>query len=315
MHLFTGRMPSRSQIRVIVDGNQKITRVKSVVDYIHAHLSDALSVESLARISCWSRWQLQRVFFHETGVSLAQYVRELRLSMAAEVLISRNYRQLDIALFYGFNSEVAFNRSFKQFFGLTPGAYRKRGLRVGLRTPLRIIPSLHKHGSHQQKLIQVRIETRPGFRVGGVCGYINGIFSEQPDFTNKVPGLWQQVARLAARHQVPFKRQVGVLVVAEAQENGCKIPYCAGIELTGRVFSDEFQIIDVPTQQYAVIPYVGPIDELHKTLEWFIFSWLPDSDYCGIDSIDLECYGTDFDADSKKACMEYWVPVQHRQEL
>ena len=53
------------------------TRIERVLDYIHAHLDQPLSLEQLAEQSCWSRWQLQRVFLHETGQTVAHYVREL----------------------------------------------------------------------------------------------------------------------------------------------------------------------------------------------------------------------------------------------
>lgn len=53
------------------------TRIERVLDYIHGHLDQPLSLEQLAEQSCWSRWQLQRVFLHETGLTAAHYVREL----------------------------------------------------------------------------------------------------------------------------------------------------------------------------------------------------------------------------------------------
>ena len=59
------------------------TRIERVLDYIHAHLDQPLSLEQLAEQSCWSRWQLQRVFLHETGQTVAHYVRELKLSLTS----------------------------------------------------------------------------------------------------------------------------------------------------------------------------------------------------------------------------------------
>jgi AraC family transcriptional regulator len=78
---------------------------------------------------------LQRVFLHETGQTVAHYVRELKLSMAAEALLSTRLRVLDVALDHGFGSEVSFSRAFKQQFGCSPLAYRKRGLRLGCARP------------------------------------------------------------------------------------------------------------------------------------------------------------------------------------
>ena len=139
-----------------------LTRIERVLDYIHANLDQPLSLEALARQSCWSRWQLQRVFLHETGQTVAHYVRELKLSMAAEALLSTRLRVLDVALDHGFGSEVSFSRAFKQQFGCSPLAYRKRGLRLGLRTPL-VRAAVPRSAS--PNLVQVRIESLPVFTV------------------------------------------------------------------------------------------------------------------------------------------------------
>ena len=143
------------------------TRIERVLDYIHTHLDEPLSLEQLAEQSCWSRWQLQRVFLHETGLTVAHYVRELKLSLAAEALLSSRQRVLDLALIYGFGSEVSFSRAFKQQFGCSPLAYRKRGVRLGLRTPLVRAPMPL---ASMPRLVQVRVESRPGFTLQGIKG-------------------------------------------------------------------------------------------------------------------------------------------------
>ncbi|WP_295893282.1 helix-turn-helix transcriptional regulator [uncultured Vibrio sp.] len=74
----------------------------------------------LSAVSCWSGWQLQRVFQNYTGMSVPQYVREQKLSKAAEQVLCRDNKTVDIAYCFGFGSEVAFSRAFRSFFGLSP---------------------------------------------------------------------------------------------------------------------------------------------------------------------------------------------------
>lgn len=95
----------------------QLNRIEKVLDYIHNNLSVPITVSDLAEKSCWSRWQFQRVFSQATGLSVAQYIRELRLSVAAESLISTKNRHLDIALESGFDSEISFSLSNIGFFG------------------------------------------------------------------------------------------------------------------------------------------------------------------------------------------------------
>lgn len=120
------------------------TRIERILEYIHAHIDTPLTVELLAQKSCWSRWQLQRTFLKETNQTVAQYVREIKLSIAAEKLILSKDRVMDIALNCGFNSEVSFNRAFKQLFQCSPSTYRKRGQRIGLKIPLASAMPIHQ---------------------------------------------------------------------------------------------------------------------------------------------------------------------------
>lgn len=117
-----------------MDFHSQKDRIGLLLNYIDKNLHQDLDVNLLADISGWSRWQLQRVFSTHTGLSVAQYVRELRLAMAAWKLVNTHDRQLDIALLCGFDSEVSFSRTFKQYFGCPPRDYRQRGKFTGIQT-------------------------------------------------------------------------------------------------------------------------------------------------------------------------------------
>ncbi|WP_281704539.1 AraC family transcriptional regulator [Aeromonas taiwanensis] len=279
------------------------TRIERVLDYIHAHLDQPLSLEQLAEQSCWSRWQLQRVFLHETGQTVAHYVRALRLSQAAEALLSTRQRVLDLALGHGFGSEVSFSRAFKQQFGCSPLAYRKRGLLLGLSLPL---ARAQTPPTRNPKWVQVRVESRPGFVLHGVRGTIRGLFAPSPDFQQTVPAIWRALRE--AGGLVSSGELLGVVDVSTAGE--ALLPYWAGVPAgEEEVMPAGLARLRVPPQEYAVITHVGPIDELARTLTWFILHWLPTSGYRGLDGFELESYPTGFDGRQADARMEYWLPV------
>ncbi|MDX7918297.1 AraC family transcriptional regulator [Aeromonas caviae] len=280
-----------------------LIRIERVLDYIHANLDQPLSLEALARQSCWSRWQLQRVFLHETGQTVAHYVRELKLSMAAEPLLSTRLRVLDVALDHGFGSEVSFSRAFKQQFGCSPLAYRKRGLRLGLRTPL-VRAAVPRSAS--PNLVQVRIESLPAFTLQGVSGTIRGLFDASPDFQQTVPAIWRALRETGA---LDLSREwLGVVGVSGAGE---RLPYWAGVTTTAPT-PPGLSSLNVPAQEYAVLTHKGPIAQLGESLHWFILHWLPESAYWGLDGFELERYAPGFDGQQPDATMEYWLPVAPR---
>ncbi|MGY3868663.1 AraC family transcriptional regulator [Aeromonas crassostreae] len=279
------------------------TRIERVLNHIHQHLDAPLSVSELAELSCWSRWQLQRVFHNETGLTVAAYVRELKLSQAAAALLDGRERVLDLALRHGYDAEASFSRAFKQQFGCSPLAYRKRGQRIGLRLPIQQIAARPGEG----RWLQVRVESLPGVTLYGVRGEIRGLFASEPDFQQTVPAIWR--ALHAAAHLPPCSERLGVVDVTETNDEQ-QLPYWAGLLVEEGVAPPAgLTPLFIPPQEYAVLTHVGPIHRLAQTLNGFIQHWLPDSGYRGLDGYELERYGAGFNGQQADARMEYWLPI------
>lgn len=267
-------------------------RLDRLLHHIHHHLDEPLPLERLAQLSACSRWQLQRDFQAATGLSLARYIRRLRLSRAAEWLLTSRQRQLDIALACGFDSEVSFNRAFRQEFGATPGQYRKAGIRRGLSSPL-LRPD-------NRRLLQIRIDSRPACRMMGLSGDCGGLFAEQPDFGERIPQIWQRLLQ-----RCPHARQapMGVIEVDERQPG--RLRYWAGTPFSGTASTAELELLEVPGSEYLVVPHRGEPGELAANLAWILRQWLPGSGYRALSAFDLEIY----DPADTHGGMEYWIPI------
>ena len=100
--------------------------LKPVLDYCRSHLNGDLSVDALAEISGYSRWHFSRAFKKIQGVSVPQYVLELRLKQAEELLQFTQYSIKEIAEMCGFRNTAYFIRCFSNTFGVTPGIFRKQ---------------------------------------------------------------------------------------------------------------------------------------------------------------------------------------------
>ena len=287
--------------------NYQLQRIQQSLFFIESSLDQPLSVDTLAQKVHWSRWQFQRVFQRETGSSVALYVRNLRLSNAAKLLITTDKRQLDIALECGFDSEIGFNKSFKNLYHCTPGSYRKRGLYTDLKQPLALSRPDKVVAKIEPKLLQIKIETQAAIRLYGIQGKFNGIFSKNENFEEVVPKIWQQLINITAIDR--SDKHIGLIDLTNPKPSHNDIPYWACIQTDDTELQNKLDFIDIPEQHYAVLPYKGPGREMVKTLEWFILEWLPSSGYTGMYGYDLERYSLDIKPATPDLYMEYWVPV------
>ncbi|MGO3406313.1 helix-turn-helix domain-containing protein [Marinomonas sp.] len=284
----------------------RLTRIEKVLDYIHDNLDEPINVANLAEKSCWSRWQFQRVFGEATGLTVAQYIRELRLSKAAELLLSSTNRQMDIAMLCGFDSEISFSRAFKQMFNCTPRAYRQRGKRHGLRTPLQYRTG-HEVANQFKTFTQIRIENHESFRLYGVHDWIRGPFSSMPDFHERVPNLWRHIEKQTST--IENKSPIGIIDTHYDAQHPEQMCYWAGY--LGERLEGQESIV-VPAQEYAVIPVHGKASEVEKAVGWFLHCWLPESNYYSVSGYELEKYDVNYDPNSTQSYMEYWLPIQPR---
>lgn len=99
-----------------------LNRLNDAVGYIELHLRERIDFGEAARIACVSRDSFQRFFSYMTGMTLAEYVRRRRLSLAALELQKGGKKVIDIALEYGYESVDAFSRAFVKQHGLLPSA-------------------------------------------------------------------------------------------------------------------------------------------------------------------------------------------------
>ncbi|WP_431223070.1 helix-turn-helix domain-containing protein [Serratia sp. L9] len=123
--------------------------IHDLMNWIETHLDQPLLLDNVAAKSGYSKWHLQRMFRSTTGHALGSYIRERRLSQAAQALRTTPRPILDIALQFHFDSQPSFSRAFKKQFGKTPAVYRRTPQRDGtVSRPADITPlSGHRHSS------------------------------------------------------------------------------------------------------------------------------------------------------------------------
>ena len=81
------------------------------------------TLEQLGREAGCSPFYLSRTFSKETGQTIPQYLRQLRLDRAASLLKQGQMNVTEVALEVGYNSLSHFSQAFHQQFGCCPGLY------------------------------------------------------------------------------------------------------------------------------------------------------------------------------------------------
>ena len=96
-----------------------------VFRYIHTHLTEEITLETLEREFFVSRHHLIREFKRRTGQTVHRYIVKARLDLCREYL-SQGYSINEVYRMGGFGGYNHFFRAFKQTYGMTPGEYRDR---------------------------------------------------------------------------------------------------------------------------------------------------------------------------------------------
>jgi AraC-like DNA-binding protein len=98
-------------------------RVEQVIFLLEQNLASPLSLEELGKKIGCSHFYLSRIFSAQTGKTITQYLRQLRMERAAELLKSREYNVTEVSLEVGYASLSHFSAAFHETFGCCPGLY------------------------------------------------------------------------------------------------------------------------------------------------------------------------------------------------
>lgn len=96
-----------------------IEKFNHLMDYIETHLTEEISGEEMSKIVGLSDYHFKRMFSYMAGMSLKDYIKNRRFSVANVELIN-GAKVTDIAYKYGFQSIEGFSRAFREWSGFLP---------------------------------------------------------------------------------------------------------------------------------------------------------------------------------------------------
>ena len=151
--------------------------IEKVLIFIDEHICEELSYERLAEVFGYSSFHFHKIFSSVTELSIAEYIRKRRLTMAHKILCETTESVADICYRVGFNSIQTFNRAFKDTFGMQPLVARERQAKITYRSVEEIVTGYLKRVVVEGIFsIEPRFEEREEFLIAGYRKHTKGGF-------------------------------------------------------------------------------------------------------------------------------------------
>ena len=283
-----------------------LERLNEALEHVESHLDEQIDVTELARIAMTSEYHFRRMFSALAGVSLSEYVRRRRLTVAGAEVLAGERTLLDIAVRYGYGSGEAFARAFRAVHGVGPGEARRTG--AALSSQQRISFRLVVEGNSSMKY---RVIDREQFRVAGKKARVPLVHEGvNPAIAEFVRGLGQETVRriTALSDQEPE----GLVAVSDdldpSRAEGTELDYYHGV-VTSRQVPDDLDTLTVPAGTWAVFESSGPFPRALQYLWRDVFTqWFPSNPYRSRPG--PEILRTRLSEDGEQAEAELWIPVE-----
>jgi AraC family transcriptional regulator len=266
-----------------------------VIEHVHAHLDEALDLETLASGACLSPFHFHRVFRGMVGETPVELIRRLRMERAAWQLIHTDRPVTAIAFDAGYETHEAFTRSFRAQYDASPSGFRRRkNPRIGLAAscgvhfdPGGLVPPFIPRDSGGERM-QVEIRDVPELRVGGVPhrGPYNQI--------GEAFGRLGRIAGSAGLFQQPGAAMVGIYhddpdsTPADQLRSDAAIVVPDGVKLPAELAEQR-----LPSGRYAVALHQGSYEQLPDAWMRLMGEWLPASGQRVAESASYEYYLND----------------------
>jgi len=284
-----------------------IESIQKAINYIEEHLHESITMEQIAQEVNASVFHFQRTFSILTDMSIADYIRRRRLTLAAQELINTDSKVIDIAYKYGYDSPEAFTKAFRKQHNVTPSEVRKQ--QGPLQSYNRLIIQVTLKGAEPMKY---NIVEKEKFQVVGVKRTYNCQTGENlqgiPQFWNELNGQGMD-EQLFTLNNGQIKGVLGVCVPDENYKDNHLIDYWIATDHVGEV-PENMLAMEVPASKWVVFEVRGPMPDAMQNAWKKIFSeWFPSNPYEPAGTAELEVY-TEEDPSSENLYSEIWIPIK-----
>ena len=283
-----------------------IENMNQAMEYIEEHLTDELNIEDIAKAAGSSGYHFQRIFAVMAGMSLSEYIRRRRMTLAVADL-KAGEKIIDVALKYGYSSPTAFNRAFQNVHGAAPSLVKHGGIYLKAYQPLTF-----KMVVTGVESLEYRIEEKGSFQVIGTSIELSGDMDEMEAPINQFWDLLKTNGTMETLKNLSGD-PAGVVEVMAPDEGTDTWQYLLGAARAEA--HPTFETYLVKGQTWAIFKDTAPnVEELnrHGGIGYrAIKEWLPASGYEYAHGPDIQIWQKD---DETGIELEFWLPVRKKEK-
>ena len=288
-----------------------IERLNNALKYIEENLTDHRDIRDIADAANTSHFHFQRMFAIITEMTVADYIRRRRLTLAAREIQQGN-NILETAVKYGYESQASFSRAFSKLHGFTPAKTREAGAKIKAYPPLTFNISIE--GAH---CMEYEIREVGSFKIAGEVRRFSTVNGEN---YKKIPLFFEEkdkdgtIKRMMKGTDGSGLMKGSLLgVCMDFEEKTEEFNFMIGVESTGKTDMAEMKELTVSPLTWAVFPGHGKMPESIQKVWKRIFSeWFPATEYIHAEGPELEVYLPE-NEETEECPFEVWIPIEKKK--
>lgn len=247
-----------------------------------------------------------RLFKAISGHTVSNYIKRRKMTEASKMLLMSDMRIIDIAVLFGYNSQEAFTRAFKEVYNVTPNTYRTNAIRYRNIEQMIIDENILDMKASAVAPIEPRIVRRGDFWIAGLKYRGNNQNFE-------IPKLWNRLREKAEtiRNKADDNHCYGYESYDDDYERTGNFVYMAGFEVSSIAdLPEDFDCQKVDASKYAVFSIPAVVENVPKSISEIYAVHLPSSGLKAAGNYDFEYYDYSFEANSKSSFISFYVPIE-----
>lgn len=287
-----------------------LSSMNNALAYIEEQLTEDIDYSEISKIAYCSEYHFKRMFSFLSGVSLSEYIRRRRLTLAAFDLKDSHLRVIDVAVKYGYRSADSFSRAFHSIHGILPSEARSENTQ--LKAYPRMTFQLSIKGGCE---MNYRIVEKEPFKLVGFKKRVPIVFEGvNPEIAKMTERLTPEVIKqLKALSNV---EPIGIISASTnfsegRMEGRGELDHYIGVATSSNETA-EFDVLKIDVSTWAVFEAIGPFPETLQNVWGRIYSeWFPSSGYEAVEGPEI-LWNESKDTENPKYRSEIWIPVKKK---